>query len=131
LEQHQRPVRVAADPIRDRRRVERLLAQGHDAAALANGTTAHRWDHGQLVTILERVIPTRVLRVDRASERARKRTQVIARAELTPGIGGGRTGWQRQIDIGLPDQLARLSEKHDAHLHGVMISPLVWGTSEP
>src|SRR2546421_2077783 len=131
LEQHQRPVRIAADPIRNGHRVEGLLAQGYGTTPLADGASAHGRNDGQLVTFFQGVIPARVLRVHRTPEGARKRAKVILGAQLTPGVGGGRPGRQGQINIRLPDQLAGLGEEHHAYLHGVMIRPLVWETWGP
>ena len=125
LEQHQGTVAAGADPLGDCGRVERLLLKHHDAAPLADCTPAHGRNHSQLVTVLEWVIPSGVLGVDSAPEGPRQRTQIVSRAELTPGVGGGGPGRQRQIDIRLADQLPRLGEEHDSHLHGVMISPLL------
>src|SRR5438874_7229927 len=76
LEQHQRPVRIAADPIRNGGRVEGLLAQRYGTAPLADGASAHGRNDGQLVTLFQGVIPARVPRVHRTPARARQRAEV-------------------------------------------------------
>src|SRR5207237_1231296 len=106
----------------DRVWIERNIAQRHDAAALADGTPAHGWNHGQLITVLEGIVPAGVLGVDRAAEGARQRAEIVAGAELAPGISGGRARRKSQIDVGLPHQFARLGKQHDAHVHGEIIS---------
>src|SRR6267143_245419 len=77
LEQDECAIAVTADPIGDRHWIERLLAQRHQPAALADGAAAHWWDHRQLVALLQGVIPAGVLGVHRAPEGSRQRAQVV------------------------------------------------------
>ena len=110
LEHDQRTLGAAADPFGNGAWVERNIAQRYDATALADGATTYRWNHGQLVAILQGIVPSGVLGVDSAAKRPRKRAKIVAGAELAPGIGGGGARRQGQIDIGLSDQLARLGK---------------------
>src|ERR1700730_15820270 len=52
-----------------------------------------------------------------------ERPQIVFRAQLAPGIGGGRPNRERQLDVGLAKQLARLGKEHDPNVHVEIIYP--------
>src|SRR2546423_6177010 len=59
LEDHERPIAVAAETLGDRRWVEWILAQSNKSSAFADRASAYRRDDRQLVAVLEWIVPAR------------------------------------------------------------------------